>query len=226
MISLTSSTPATLQEILSVFGNRPFMFHHAQRRPRYAIINAYEAEDAEFKKHFKPVLLSNIPTDANIISRHTTYKIKMDGNNQLCFKARSDPHRNDHSIKDQLRTDCFMCSLTGIRLILTIVSIMHWKVTRADAKAAFLNTDRAEHDVFVKPPRKSHDKKHCWLLLVSVYGLVNSNAKWQHQCDEVIFNTCLKDLSVITQLFYKMKNGELVIIATKIVNDLLMSGEK
>ena len=202
------------------------MFHHAQGFPQYAIMNSYEAEELEFKKHVKPVLISDIPPDANVISSHTVYKIKMEENNQLRLKARIAPHGNEDSMKDQLKTDCCMCSPIGIRIILTIATIMKWAIARADAKAAFMKTGRAERDVYVKPPRESLDKMYYWLLLVSAYGLVNSNAKWQHHSDEVMFNIGLQHLSVIAQLFYQMKDGKLALIVIKIVDYLLMTGEK
>lgn len=48
-MSLQSSIPNVLQEMLSVFLNRPFMFHHAKGFPQYAKLDDYEVEEAEFK---------------------------------------------------------------------------------------------------------------------------------------------------------------------------------
>lgn len=107
-----------------------------------------------------------------------------------------------------------MCSPIGIRIILTIATILNWAIARAEC------------DVYVRPPRESRDKMFYWLLLVDAYGLVNSNEKWQHNSDEVMFNLGLSHLSVITQLCYQMKNEKLVLIVIKIVDDLLITGEK
>ena len=52
-----------------------------------------------------------------------------------------------------------------------------WTVSKADVKSAFLQTGKAQRDVYVVLPRESHDRAHYWLLLTAAYGLVNANAK-------------------------------------------------
>lgn len=56
---------------------------------------------------------------------------------------------------------------------------------KADVKKVFLQTDTADRDVYVKPLRESTMRStHQWLLLTSVHGLLNANAKWQMKSGE------------------------------------------
>lgn len=66
---------------------------------------------------------------------------------------------------------------------------------------------------------------HLWLLLTAAYGLVNANAKWQSQSDQVMFDLGLTQSVHVPQLFYRIENGRLVLIVAEIVDDLKGAGE-
>lgn len=89
---LSSIEPVVLQEMLNYFGNKAFMGHQAQGFPQFALVNAYNAEETIFKKTVKPVHISEIPPDANIISSHVIYKVKMNDDKSLKLKAKIAPH--------------------------------------------------------------------------------------------------------------------------------------
>lgn len=76
------------------------------------------------------------------------------------------------------------------------------------------------------PTRERIDRLHYWLLLSAAYGLVNANAKFQDQPDELILDLGLLHLAVIPQLFHLVKNGSAVLVVIQIVDDLLITGEK
>lgn len=54
---------------------------------------------------------------------------------------------------------------------------------------------------------------------------MSSNAKVQRQCDDAIYKIGLSHLPVITQLFYLSRNGTIVLLVIKNVDDLYMNGE-
>lgn len=172
------------------------------------------------------VSISEITPYANVIYSHSVYKIKLEDDNKLLLKARIAPHGNEDSMKGQIRTDCSSCSPTSIRIMLTIFTIIYSEIARSESNAAFIKTSQAECHVHVRLLRESHDKTFYWLVLVSAYELVNSNAKWNQQSDELMFKIGVQNLSVIPQLFHQMKNGRLVLIVIIIVDDLLITGPK
>ena len=44
---------------------------------------------------------------------------------------------------------------------------------------------------------------HLWLLLTAAYGLVNANAKWHFQSDNLMLVIGLTQSTHVPQLFYK-----------------------
>lgn len=66
---------------------------------------------------------------------------------------------------------------------------------------------------------------HLWMLTTGLYGLVNANAKWQNQSDQLMHDIGLTQSPHVPQLFYKKENGRLVLIVAKIVDHLKIAGE-
>lgn len=223
--SMKTNASDVLQSMMDTIDQKPFMFHHAQVFPQYVILNAYQPEKLEFKKVFKCVPVVDIPSDANIISSHIVYKSKVEDEESLRLKARIEPHGNKDSQRLEMKSDSSMCSPVGIRVVLTIAAIRRWNFVKADVKAACLQTGEAKRDVYVCPPREICDRHHYWLLLATTYGLVNTNANFQYQWDELFLDLGLRHLAAIPQLFYSVKNGSVVLIVIKIVDDLLITGE-
>lgn len=79
--------------------------------------------------------------------------------------------------------------------------------------------------VYVRPSFVCGDLRHHWPLLLAAYGLVNANAKFQAQSDEVIMSLNTLHLVSIPQLSYSVQYGSVVLIVIKIVGDLLLTCE-
>lgn len=65
---------------------------------------------------------------------------------------------------------------------------------------------------------------HLWLLITAAYELVDANAKWQVQSDQVIFDLGLQQCNQIPQLLYLNHNAELVLVVAKVVDDIKEAG--
>lgn len=189
------------------------------------MINAYKKEEEAFKRTVREIPRDSVPTDSNVISSHVLYKLKLNDDNSLKLKGRIAPHGNQDSMKMDLRSDCCMCSPTGLRLVLMLAALNKWRIVKADVKNAFLQTGLAERDVYVIPPKESTNRKSLWLLLAAAYGLVNANSKWQLQSDKALTTMGLEQSRHIPQLFTFKRNGKLVLIIAKIVDDMLATGE-
>ena len=128
-------------------------------------------------------------------------------------------------MKSDLRSDCCMCSSTGMRIILIIASLYKWRIVKADVKNAFLQTGLAQRDVYVISPRESTSRKSLRLLLAAAHGLVNSNSNWQLQSDRALLNMGLEQCRQIPQPSWMKRNGRTVLIIAKIVDEMLAIGE-
>lgn len=56
--------------------------------------------------------------------------------------------------------------------------------------------------------------------------MVNSNAKFQAQADDLLLSLGLSSVTVVTQLFHLKSSGQLVLLVSKVVDDLLITGVK
>ena len=206
------------------FKSKEFLRHHAQGLPSSVIENAYTAEEDSFLQNCERVHYSDVPANANVVSSHVIYKVKDLDDHSLHCKARIAPHGNKDSEKDGLRTDSSSCPSFGIRLLLFVCTILGWFLTKVDVKSAFLQSGRANRDVYVIPPRECRNRSFLWLLLVAAYGLANANAKWQVHSDDTFLSFGLHSVPFVPQLFFKREGGELVLIVAKIVDDILFGG--
>lgn len=83
----------------------------------------------EFKTHVQLVPIYEVPSNANVISSHTLYKIKIEEDNKLMLKARIASHGNEDSTKDVLKTDCCICIPIGIRIFTTIAALKTMEIS-------------------------------------------------------------------------------------------------
>lgn len=65
--------------------------------------------------------------------------------------------------------------------------------------------------------------KFYWLLLTVSYGLVNANSKRQTASDDCLYRYGLMQLPGVPQLSHMMSIKELVLVAGKVVDDILIS---
>lgn len=223
---LSSVEKETVESYYDVFGSKEFLLHHAQGLPSHVTVNAYKKEEENFLKTVKKVYISNVPKDANIISSHVLYKVKILDDGSKLVKARIAPHGNKDSMKDDLKKDSAMCSPVGMRVALSICTMKRWNFAKIDFTSAFLQSGLAERDVYVVPPRESGKRVYYWLLLTAAYGLVNAGAKWQQTIDNSLAKLGFLQLAYIPQLFYMKKEDSLLsILAVKVVDDILLVGD-
>ena len=132
--TLQRNEKSDLQSLFDHFGNRPFLTSHAQRFPQAAIINSYKREEEAFKRIVREVCRETVPSNANVISSHVLYKLKLNDDNTFKLKARIAPHGNQDSMQYDLRSDCCMCSHTGLRIVLMTDAMYKWQLVKADVK--------------------------------------------------------------------------------------------
>lgn len=136
-------------------------------------------------KTVKSVGLVAVPVDENIISSHVLYKMKHEDSESLKLRARIAPYGNEDAARTDLRRDCSMCASSGVRLLVAIEVLMHWRIVNLNVKSADLQAGRPTRDVYVIPPVESKDYGKCmWLLRTETYGLVNANSKLKVQSDQ------------------------------------------
>ena len=68
--------------------------------------------------------VNKVPKGSNLITSHVIYKVKANDDGPLKMKARIAPHGNKDKDRDLLKTDSAQCPSTGIRILVSIATIM------------------------------------------------------------------------------------------------------
>lgn len=139
-LEMQSSEPNVLKQYLDVLGYKDFMLHQAQGLPDFPMHNTYSTQEEKFKSTVKEVYSKSIPESANVITSHVLYKIKANDDVALRMKARIAPHGNEDRERDKLKSDSATCPPTGIRMLLSIASLLKWPLAKIDFTSAFLQT--------------------------------------------------------------------------------------
>ena len=88
---------------------------------------------------------------------------------------------------DDLPTDSPTCAKDTLRLALSVISANDWTCNCLDVKAAFLQGDPIERDIFVKPPKEFFCGR-LWKLKKTVYGLCDAARSCYLRLKQELFN--------------------------------------
>ena len=73
------------------------------------------------------------------------------------------------------------CTSEGLKMVLTIMAQNKWKPRTMDIKTAFLQGDKLERDIYIKPPIKDKEKRILWKIEKCVYGLKDASLYWYNR---------------------------------------------
>ncbi len=171
---------------------------------------------------------SSIPGDANLISSHVAYKIKVTEEDKLKLKARICPHGNRDKDKDGIRKDSAAAQFPTIRLMLSLSALMGFRVGTIDISAAYLQSGPIKREIFVRPPKEHNGRRGViWKLLKLPYGIAEAGRQWQTTCEAWLLSKSVGFTRVegVTQLFVlRHQNGNVRMLCAKVTDDFLFSG--
>ena len=78
----------------------------------------------------------------------------------------------------QDRKDSPTCTRESLRMIFAVAASMKWTINTMDISSAFLQGNKMDREVFVKPPKESNSKGKLWKLKRCLYGLVDAPREW------------------------------------------------
>lgn len=98
-LQLCSNEQLILNGMLSNVGKKPFMWRQAHAFRQHALKKAQKRAVNAYANSVKRVPRRSVSKDANIISSHVLYKIKVNVHFSLSSKALKAPHGNEEIIK-------------------------------------------------------------------------------------------------------------------------------
>lgn len=124
---------------------------------------------------------------------------------------------------DGLETDSPTVEKSSVRIFLGLAAMFGWKVKSVDIKAAFLQADQLDRDVFVRPPRDIKKLGTIWKLVKPLYGLSDSSRNWYFTLRSALLKVGLTQSENDKALFY-WKTTKLEGIWVIHVDDFLVCG--
>ena len=114
----------------------------------------------------------------------------------------------------------------SIKVLLAIATTEGWDIKTTDISSAFLQGDKMDRFVFVKPPRESNLSNKLWLLEKCLYGLKDASRKWYFRVVNKLKELGFKTSHYDSGLFYLIKDGKLIGLIGLHVDDFLHCGDR
>ena len=121
-------------------------------------------------------------------------------------------------MEQDFRIDSPTCTREGVRLALSIIASMSWKLNLIDVKTAFLQGSSLQREVLVKPPKEAN--ADClWKLNKCIYGLAYASRYWYLKLLDS------KPFSLDQGIFVWSNGDQIIAIAVCFVDDILWGGD-
>ena len=183
--------------------------------------------ESNWKDAYTEVLDRNISRNANVISSHVVYKLKTDEIGTRRLKARIVPHGNHDDEKDFVRKDSSNAPLFVVRILLSLVTFLGFRIATADIKGAFLQSGPIKRDIYVRPPREWPSPRGLlWKLLELPYGIADTGRQWQMVVEDWMLSQAgMQRVLGLSQLFAKRdSNDNISLLIAKATDDFLLGG--
>ena len=117
------------------------------------------------------------------------------------------------SVKDRLfargfeeslteRTDSLICSKQSLRMLSTVASAVNWDIESIDIKAAFLQRDELERDLFIHPIKELSELGKIWKIKRCIYGLCDAPRNWYNRVKHELINKLGGQISKFDKAYF------------------------
>lgn len=115
------------------------------------------------------------------------------------------------------------CSKEVLRTMLALTAQKQWKPNAIDIKAAFLQGDEIDRELFVIPPKEANTT-NIWRIKKCIYGLGDASRKWYNSVKAYLLSIGLVMSKADPALFYYHNDNNLIGMIAIHVDDFLWSG--
>jgi hypothetical protein len=171
---------------------------------------------------YKSIIKNNVwdivlrPKDKSVVSSKWIYKVKHAADRRVekfkeRFVARGFTQKEGIDYKETFSP---VSRYTSIRTIISLASILGWKLHQMDVKTTFLN-GKIEHEVFVEQPNGFilHNKgTHVCKLRKALYGLKQAARVWYGRIDGFLKSQGFQKSDVDANLYFKIRDNQPVIL--------------
>ena len=162
--------------------------------------------------------------DQNVIT--TTWVITEKPSTELGVKARL-VVRGFQEQNQSIEVESPTVFKNTLKVVLAIAANQQWQLTTIDIKAAFLQGNKIERNVYVIPPKEAHvEKGYLWRLRKTVYGLNDAARAWFISVKGLLINLgCTQSVLDPALFIWRTSTGFEGILVLH-VDDFLVAGTK
>ena len=119
------------------------------------------------------------------------------------------------------------CKPEVLKIALSIMKMKGWKIRSIDIKTAYLQGDKIEREVFIRPPKDwKTGENQVWKLNKAVYGLKDAARMWFNKVKKTVTELGGCCTSLEPTLFKFENRGELIGIICSHVDDFCYGGNE
>ena len=159
------------------------------------------------------------------ISTRWVYTLK-EVDDTLHRKARLVAKGFEENCLDDIKKKSPTCDKPSLRLILSVIAQKKWKINSVDIKTAFLQGEKIQREVFLRPPKEANTNNKVWKLNKCVYGLADASLMWYERVKKTLIECGGKVSDVDPAVFYWHDTDGLAGILAVHVDDFLWAGSK
>lgn len=123
----------------------------------------------------------------------------------------------------EFRKDSPTCSKEAVRLALTIAATNNWDSHTLDVKVAYLQGDKIERVVHLRPPPEFNCGR-LWKLKKTVYGLCDAARQWYLRVKRLLLDLGASVSSLDPALFFWKQGDKIEGVVCTYVDDFLWAG--
>ena len=125
----------------------------------------------------------------------------------------------------QIPKDSPTCGKESLRLIIAIIAHNRWRPRSMDIKTAFLQGQKIQRDIFIRPPKEAGCSGKVWHLQKCVYGLGDASLYWYNKVKSVMVQFGAKTSQVDPAVYYWVNDsGDVIGILASHVDDFIWGG--
>ena len=128
--------------------------------------------------------------------------------------------------QEKVRSDSPTCSKENIRILLTIAQAKGWTINSLDVKAAFLQGNQIDRDIYIHAPKEAKSVNAVWKLKKVVYGLTDASRSWYLRVVQVLESLGMTTLNLDKAVFMWKSRAEVQGVMILHVDDILYFGTK
>ena len=111
--------------------------------------------------------------------------------------------------KENLRADAPTASKEALKIALMISANENFKVKAGDIKSAFLQGEKMDRELFVRPPKEANSSGILWKLIQGAYGILDGGRLFYLRLSRELINLGMHQLHSDGALFSYVKDGKL-----------------